>query len=64
VRSIGGYVLDRNGRRYLVVMIINHPRASAEGQAALDAMLAWIYEGPTARGAARARRSAAAPQRP
>jgi D-alanyl-D-alanine carboxypeptidase/D-alanyl-D-alanine-endopeptidase (penicillin-binding protein 4) len=64
VRSIGGYVLDRHGRRYLVVMIINHPRASADGQPALDAMLGWIYEGPTARGAARARRSAAAPQRP
>src|SRR6185295_17832946 len=45
VRSIAGYVLDRNGRRYLVVMIINHPRASAEGEQALDAMLEWVYEG-------------------
>ena len=45
-RSIAGYVLDRHGRRHLVVMLINHPRASAEGQPALDALLAWVYEGP------------------
>jgi len=64
VRSIAGYVLDRHGRRYLVVMIINHPRASSEGQPALDAMLSWIYEGPTGRGSARARRSSDAPRRP
>jgi D-alanyl-D-alanine carboxypeptidase/D-alanyl-D-alanine-endopeptidase (penicillin-binding protein 4) len=44
-RSIAGYVLDRHGRRHLVVMIINHPRASSDGQPALDAMLAWVYEG-------------------
>jgi D-alanyl-D-alanine carboxypeptidase/D-alanyl-D-alanine-endopeptidase (penicillin-binding protein 4) len=64
VRSIAGYVLDRHGRRYLVVMIINHARASADGQPALDAMLSWIYEGPRARGSARARRSVDAPRRP
>jgi D-alanyl-D-alanine carboxypeptidase/D-alanyl-D-alanine-endopeptidase (penicillin-binding protein 4) len=64
VRSIAGYVLDRQGRRHLVVMIINHPRASSEGQPALDAMLAWIYEGPTARAAATGRRPSAAPRGP
>ena len=64
VRSIAGYVLDRHGRRYLVVMIINHPRASADGQPALDAMLSWIYEGPRGRGSARERRSSGAPRRP
>ena len=64
VRSIAGYVLDRHGRRHLVVMIINHPRASAEGQPALDAMLAWIYEGPTSRAVARGRRPAGGPHRP
>jgi D-alanyl-D-alanine carboxypeptidase/D-alanyl-D-alanine-endopeptidase (penicillin-binding protein 4) len=64
VRSIAGYVLDRRGRRYLVVMIINHPRASAEGQGALDAMLAWVYEGPTGRAAARGRRPAGGPHGP
>jgi D-alanyl-D-alanine carboxypeptidase/D-alanyl-D-alanine-endopeptidase (penicillin-binding protein 4) len=64
VRSIAGYVLDRHGRRYLVVMVINHPRASAEGQPALDAMLSWIYEGPRGRASARERRSSGAPPRP
>jgi D-alanyl-D-alanine carboxypeptidase/D-alanyl-D-alanine-endopeptidase (penicillin-binding protein 4) len=44
-RSIGGYVLDRHGRRHVVVMIVNHPRAP-EAQAALDALLTWVYEGP------------------
>ena len=63
-RSIAGYVLDRRGRRYAVVMIINHPRASSEGQPALDAMLAWVYEGATGRAAARGRRSSGAPHRP
>jgi D-alanyl-D-alanine carboxypeptidase/D-alanyl-D-alanine-endopeptidase (penicillin-binding protein 4) len=64
VRSIAGYVLDRHGRRHLVVMIINHPRASVEGQPALDAMLGWIYEGATSRAAARGRRPAGAPHHP
>jgi D-alanyl-D-alanine carboxypeptidase/D-alanyl-D-alanine-endopeptidase (penicillin-binding protein 4) len=63
-RSIAGYVLDRHGRRHLVVMIINHPRASAEGQPALDAMLAWVYEGATGRAATTARPPAASPRRP
>jgi D-alanyl-D-alanine carboxypeptidase/D-alanyl-D-alanine-endopeptidase (penicillin-binding protein 4) len=44
-RAIAGYVLDRRGRRHVVVMIVNHPRAP-ESQAALDALLAWVYEGP------------------
>jgi D-alanyl-D-alanine carboxypeptidase/D-alanyl-D-alanine-endopeptidase (penicillin-binding protein 4) len=45
VRAIAGYVLDRRGHRHVVVMIVNHPRAP-EAQAALDALLAWVYEGP------------------
>ena len=44
-RSIAGYVLDRHGRRHAVVMIVNHPRAGA-AQGAMDALLAWIYDGP------------------
>jgi serine-type D-Ala-D-Ala carboxypeptidase/endopeptidase (penicillin-binding protein 4) len=63
-RSIAGYVLDRHGRRYAVVMIINHPRASSEGQPALDAMLAWVYDGPTGPGSARGRRPVGGSQRP
>jgi D-alanyl-D-alanine carboxypeptidase/D-alanyl-D-alanine-endopeptidase (penicillin-binding protein 4) len=44
VRSAAGYVLDRRGRRQVVVMIVNHPRAP-EAQAAIDALLGWVYEG-------------------
>jgi D-alanyl-D-alanine carboxypeptidase/D-alanyl-D-alanine-endopeptidase (penicillin-binding protein 4) len=51
-RAIGGYVLDRNGKRHVVVMIINHPRAP-DADAAMDALLAWVYEGPTGRGLSR-----------
>jgi D-alanyl-D-alanine carboxypeptidase/D-alanyl-D-alanine-endopeptidase (penicillin-binding protein 4) len=64
VRSIAGYVLDRHARRYLVVMIINHPRASAEGQGAVDAMLEWVYEGPTGRARATSRPPSGAPRGP
>jgi D-alanyl-D-alanine carboxypeptidase/D-alanyl-D-alanine-endopeptidase (penicillin-binding protein 4) len=51
-RAIGGYVLDRNGKRHVVVMIINHPKAP-ETDAAMDALLAWVYNGPTSRGLSR-----------
>ncbi len=44
-RSIAGYVLDRNGRRQVVVMFINHPRAP-QAEAAFDALLSWAYQGP------------------
>jgi D-alanyl-D-alanine carboxypeptidase/D-alanyl-D-alanine-endopeptidase (penicillin-binding protein 4) len=52
-RSLAGYVLDRRGRRHVVVMIVNHPRAG-ESQEALDALLAWVYSGATGRGGPRA----------
>jgi len=51
-RAIGGYVLDRHGKRHVVVMIINHPRAP-ETDAAMDALLAWVYNGPTGRALSR-----------
>jgi serine-type D-Ala-D-Ala carboxypeptidase/endopeptidase (penicillin-binding protein 4) len=47
-RAIAGYVLDRHGHRHVVVMIVNHPKGP-ESQAALDALLAWVYEGPPSR---------------
>lgn len=53
VRSIAGYVLDRHGRRHVVVMIVNHPRAG-ESQEAVDALLAWVYDGARGRGGPRA----------
>ena len=42
VRAIAGYVLDRSGRRYAVVMMVNHPTAQ-QSQAAQDALLSWVY---------------------
>ena len=43
-RAMAGYVLDRNGRRHVVVMFINHANAN-EAQPAMDALLRWVYEG-------------------
>jgi D-alanyl-D-alanine carboxypeptidase/D-alanyl-D-alanine-endopeptidase (penicillin-binding protein 4) len=43
-RAIGGYVTDRTGKRHVVVMIVNHPKAP-ETDAAMDALLAWVYDG-------------------
>lgn len=42
-RAMAGYVRDAGGRRYAVVMIVNHPYAH-QGQAALDTLLRWVYE--------------------
>ena len=44
VQSIAGFVLDRDGRRWIVVMMINHPNANA-AQGALDALVDWVYRG-------------------
>jgi len=44
VQSMAGYVLDRAGRRWIVVMIVNHPNANA-AQGALDALVDWVREG-------------------
>ncbi len=43
VKTIAGYVLDRNGRRQIVVFLVNHPNAGA-AQPAQDALLTWVYE--------------------
>jgi D-alanyl-D-alanine carboxypeptidase/D-alanyl-D-alanine-endopeptidase (penicillin-binding protein 4) len=43
-RAMAGYVLDRNGRRHIVVMLANHP-AAPETQPAMDALLRWVYDG-------------------
>jgi D-alanyl-D-alanine carboxypeptidase/D-alanyl-D-alanine-endopeptidase (penicillin-binding protein 4) len=43
VRSIAGYVLDKTGRRWIVVFFVNHAHASG-AQAAQDALLQWVYE--------------------
>ncbi len=45
VSAIAGYVLDANNRRNVVVMIVNHAKASASKQAQ-DALINWVYEHP------------------
>ncbi len=47
-RAIGGYVLDRGGRRHAVVMIANHANAP-QAEAAFDALLAWVRAGARSR---------------
>jgi D-alanyl-D-alanine carboxypeptidase/D-alanyl-D-alanine-endopeptidase (penicillin-binding protein 4) len=42
VRAIGGYVLDHQGRRIVVVMIVNHANAG-NAQPVQDALLRWVY---------------------
>lgn len=41
VKSMAGYVESSHGKKWIVVFIINHPRA-AGGQAAQDALIAWL----------------------
>jgi D-alanyl-D-alanine carboxypeptidase/D-alanyl-D-alanine-endopeptidase (penicillin-binding protein 4) len=43
VRAIAGYVLDKSGRRWIVVFFVNHANAGG-AQAAQDALLQWVYE--------------------
>ena len=43
VRTLAGYVLDRRGRRVVVVFLANHPNAAAT-RAAQDALLACVWE--------------------
>ncbi len=42
VKALAGYVIDAQGRRWIVVAIINHPNA-ARGQSALDGLVQWVY---------------------
>ncbi len=44
VKSIAGYVLDSEGRRWTVVFLVNHANAAA-ARSAQDALLAWVYAG-------------------
>ncbi|CAG4906966.1 hypothetical protein R69919_03439 [Paraburkholderia gardini] len=46
VRAIAGYVASSDGTSYVVVSIINDPHAEA-ARAAHDALLEWIYQGPS-----------------
>lgn len=42
VRGIAGYLLDRTGRRHVVVFMVNHAKAG-EAQPAFDALLEWLW---------------------
>jgi serine-type D-Ala-D-Ala carboxypeptidase/endopeptidase (penicillin-binding protein 4) len=47
VRSVGGYVLDRAGRRVVVVSMHNHPKADTlAGERVQEAVLKWVHERP------------------
>jgi D-alanyl-D-alanine carboxypeptidase/D-alanyl-D-alanine-endopeptidase (penicillin-binding protein 4) len=47
VRALAGYVIDREGRRFVVVAIVNDASAS-RSQSALDYLVQWVYrEGAT-----------------
>ena len=41
VRCVAGYVLDRSGRRHVVVWLVNHANSGAT-QAAQDALIDWV----------------------
>jgi D-alanyl-D-alanine carboxypeptidase/D-alanyl-D-alanine-endopeptidase (penicillin-binding protein 4) len=45
VKTMAGYVLDKSGRRVVVVFFVNHPRAG-NAQPAMDSLLDWVYERP------------------
>lgn len=62
-RSMAGYVLDRGGKRHVVVMLINHPNAP-QADAAQDALLAWVYERSKAPARPTSNRPVASPQPP
>lgn len=43
VRAIAGYMLDKSGRRMIVVIFINHNKA-AQSSDAMDALLHWVHD--------------------
>lgn len=44
VQSVAGYVVDRHGKRWILVMMVNHPNGNA-AQPAIDALVQWTFEG-------------------
>lgn len=45
VSAIAGYVLDKQNRRQVLVMLVNHEKASAS-KLAQDALIEWVYRQP------------------
>ena len=44
IKTMAGYVLDQNGRRWALAFLVNHLNA-AQSRAAQDALLEWVYAG-------------------
>jgi D-alanyl-D-alanine carboxypeptidase/D-alanyl-D-alanine-endopeptidase (penicillin-binding protein 4) len=44
VKSIAGYVKAHSGKQWIVVFIVNHPKA-ALAQPAQDALIEWLQKG-------------------
>jgi D-alanyl-D-alanine carboxypeptidase/D-alanyl-D-alanine-endopeptidase (penicillin-binding protein 4) len=44
VKALAGYLLDRKGRRWVVVLLINDERADWRVNKVQDALLEWLYE--------------------
>jgi D-alanyl-D-alanine carboxypeptidase/D-alanyl-D-alanine-endopeptidase (penicillin-binding protein 4) len=45
VSAIAGYLLDKQNKRYVLVMLVNHAKAGAS-RAAQDALIEWVYQSP------------------
>lgn len=45
VSAIAGYVLDTNGHRHVLVMLVNHALAGAS-RVAQDALIEWVHQQP------------------
>ena len=47
VRGLAGYVLDKQGRRVVLVVLHNHAQADGNaGRVAQEAVLDWVYNRP------------------
>ncbi|MEA3274509.1 MAG: D-alanyl-D-alanine carboxypeptidase/D-alanyl-D-alanine-endopeptidase, partial [Pseudomonadota bacterium] len=63
--GIAGYVLDKAGRRWIVVSLINNPRLQTwRGKAVENALLQWVYEEAGATPGGQARAASQAPTEP
>jgi D-alanyl-D-alanine carboxypeptidase/D-alanyl-D-alanine-endopeptidase (penicillin-binding protein 4) len=45
VRALAGYLLDKSGRRVIIVFFVNHDQAG-QSRAAMDMLMQWIYSRP------------------
>jgi len=44
VSTIAGYILDRNGKRHAVAIMVTHPKTWG-AKTVQDAVLQWVYRG-------------------